>query len=227
MKKYKTKTAAFLAGKGFYLILGLCMVAIGFAAYSAMDSMRMDETEKKGGNNSLISSYNNSSEQELPKAEVQQPVANQSSSVEETVSVDTVVAAEYFTLPFEGNIAKGYSSELLQYSETYGDMRLHTGIDIIPSGSLVVQSCGAGVVASIDEKTVFGTVITVDHGNGVFIRYCGVKNIKVQKDDVLEAGTAIAELGVVTNECAEEAHLHLEVLKDGEAVSPESIFAQN
>jgi murein DD-endopeptidase MepM/ murein hydrolase activator NlpD len=103
-------------------------------------------------------------------------------------------------------------------------MRLHTGIDLVPFESLVVYSCSDGRVASIDIGTVMGDVITVEHANNIFIRYCGVKNIKVSVNDTVTADTPLAEVGTVTGECAEQAHLHLEVLENSEIIDPSTII---
>ena len=227
MKYYKKKTAKFLNGAGFYIVMAVCMIAVGFAAYSAMDAARMN-------NNSGDTSYNENSEENNSQDIVLEPVSpqedilpttEQENTHEQTSEVDTKTEEPYFTPPLKNyEISKEYSKDTLQYSATYNDMRLHTGIDLVPFESLVVYSCSSGTVASIDTGTVMGDVITVEHENNIFIRYCGVKNIKVKVGDTVNADTPIAEVGTVTGECAEQAHLHLEVIENSETIDPLSII---
>ena len=222
MKYYKSKTARFLNSKGFYLAMAICMIAIGFAAYSAMDAIRLEDTTKQP-------SVSESAPDITPNPQAdteQQPqiIQTEESKEELTAEVDGETVAEYFSAPVEGTVSKGFDQITLQYSATYNDFRLHTAADIIPLDSYVVNSCSNGRVASVDTDTILGTVITIDHGNGIYIRYCGLKNVKVKAGDIVDATTVIAEIGTVTNECAEEAHLHIEVIKDGTAVDPTSII---
>lgn len=232
MKYYKSKTARFLNGKGFYFVMAVCMIAIGFAAYSAMDAARLDDkTPTHDFSDSSNEEIQNEITLEPVKPDMTEPVeeptptTDSETSSEQTTAVDNAAVAEYFFSPLEnGSISKAFDGETLQYSATYNDMRLHTGTDIIPDESLLVNSCGNGTVASIDADTIMGTVITIDHGNGIYIRYCGVKNVKVAIGDVLTSDTAIAEVGTVTSECAEEAHLHIEVIKDGNPIDPATLI---
>jgi stage II sporulation protein Q len=106
-------------------------------------------------------------------------------------------------------------------------MRLHTGTDILATDSLLVKSCGSGTVTGIDTDTIMGTVITVDHGNGIYIRYCGIKNVNVNVGDTVTVESSIGEIGTVTSECAEQAHLHLEVIKDGNPIDPAVLIPFN
>jgi hypothetical protein len=45
MKQNKSKIIKFLNGKGFYIVMAVCMTAVGFAAYSAMDAARLTDKE--------------------------------------------------------------------------------------------------------------------------------------------------------------------------------------
>lgn len=227
MKYYKNKTAKFFNGTGFYIVMAVCMIAVGFAAYSAMDAARMNnnsndtsyyeepENTENQDDNVILEPVNPTKEEPLI-TENEQPA---------TEDVGNEAKEPYFVPPLnDAQIYKEYSEDTLQYSQTYNDMRLHTGIDLLSSENLLVLSCSSGTVASIDDGTIMGCVITIDHGNNIFIRYCGVKNVKVEVGSSVEAGTAIAEIGTVNNECADEAHLHLEVLNNGTPVDPTTII---
>ena len=230
MKYYKKKNARF-SGISFYIIMAVCMIAVGFAAYSAMDAARMNNNS----DDTSYSEYSNSqdsNEQSIILEPVnpneEESLSNEATSDTQkgvTVDVENETKEPYFTSPLEDfDILKEFSSDTLQFSATYNDMRLHTGVDLVPFENLLVLSCADGTVTSIDQGTVMGTVITVDHGNNVYIRYCGVKNVKVEVGATVSANTALAEIGTVTSECADQAHLHLEVLQNGNPVDPLSVI---
>lgn len=231
MKYYKSKLARFLNGKGFYIVMAICMIAVGFAAYSAMDAARLTDKPQQEENISSSAKSDQENNVTLKPQKQEQPTQNSSKPTATENSSEPVqnqAVAEYFISPLEnGTVVKGYDSETLQYSATYNDMRLHTGTDIVPNESLIVKSCGNGTVLSIDADTIMGTVVTVDHGNGIYIRYCGLKNINVGVDDLLSAESVIGEIGTITGECAEEAHLHIEALKDGSLIDPAVLIPFN
>ena len=216
MKYYKSKTAKFWSGSGFYLVLALCMVAIGFAAYSAFDAIRLDDSQKE-------------------TTEIRQEIKNEikEETNEETPQItvtptETETEEKYFVSPLKnGAVAKPWSNDTLQYSLTLGDMRIHLGTDIVPTDETAVCSVFSGVVLGVDQSTELGNVVSVDHADGIVVRYCGLKDISVKVGDSITAGQKLGEVGIVTNECADEEHLHIEVLKDGEQINPATILPLN
>ena len=232
MKFYKSRTAKWLTGRGFYVVLACCMIAIGFAAYSAMDAVRLDDKQSESSSmqNSQISEYlpdipsYNVTEQSTT-IKPQSSSASKPEQQEEGTAVDGEVNTASFIMPLVGTVSKDHSEDTLQYSKTYNDMRLHLGVDIMPTDETTVLSAAPGKVAAIDNNTVLGNVVTVDHGDGILFRYCGLKDISVDVGQKLTAGDTLGKLDVVTNECADEIHLHLEATRDGKSVSPLEIIA--
>lgn len=222
MKFYESKTAKFLAGKGFYGVLAVCMAAIAIATYSAIKTGE-NVIQPQDTNQSQTSNNGKVSEITLPSVPSEDTLINQP-SVPDTTEVGNEEQATYFSLPIEGEIIKGYSDSVLQYSSTFKDMRIHTGMDILTESGARVSACAQGVVCGIEENTVYGTVIAIDHGNGNVIRYCGVKNITVALNDSVEAGDVIGEAGTVTNESEDQPHIHIELLKDGEIADIGQLF---
>lgn len=221
MKFYKTKLSTFLLGKGFYLVLAVCMAAMGMAVYSALDAMDPVSPEEN-------SSIQESIPEELDSFPIQEEeeadINEESSTPENTEPVDNEGVATYFVLPLNGEVIKSHDSEHLQYSNTFKDLRLHTGTDIKPENTMEVISAGDGKVLSVEENTVLGNVITIDHGNAVTIRYCGIEDITVAVGDTVDAGYVIGQVGTVTNECSDDQHIHIEVYKDGKQINPEEFF---
>jgi murein DD-endopeptidase MepM/ murein hydrolase activator NlpD len=214
MKFYESKTAKFLAGKGFYGVLAVCMAAVAVATYSAIKTGE-NVAVPQDANQSQTSGNGSVSEITLPSVPSEDTLINQPSSMPDTTEVGNEGEATYFSLPIDGEIIKGYSDSVLQYSSTFNDMRIHTGMDILGQSGARVSACAQGVVCGIEENTVYGTVVAIDHGNGNVIRYCGIKNITVALNDSVEAGDVIGEVGTVANESEDQPHIHIELLKDG------------
>ena len=120
----------------------------------------------------------------------------------------------------KGDIVKQFDPERLQYSETYGDMRLHNGIDILAEDGSPVKSSAAGTVKSIEENALWGKVVTLDHGNGIISRYCGLRDISVNERDEVKLGKVIGTIGEAPCECLDESHLHFEIMNGDIYLSP-------
>ncbi|MEE0945771.1 MAG: M23 family metallopeptidase [Acutalibacteraceae bacterium] len=222
MKFYKSKTAKFLSGKGFYLVLAVCMAAMSIAVYSVIDTVTPTEPKE---NSSIQESVPEKLESfDTNVDEKQEDIGQNSQMPEENEPVANEGVATFFMLPLNGQIIKHYDSEQLQYSETYKDLRLHTGTDIAPLVTNDVISAGDGAVISVEENTVYGNVITVDHGNTVTIKYCGLNDITHKTGDIVSAGDIIGTVGTVICECKDIEHIHIEVYKNGKPVNPEEFF---
>lgn len=126
-----------------------------------------------------------------------------------------------FALPMGTDIIKDYSNGEMVESKTMGDWRVHNGVDFGGSAGNEVAAVSDGKVSKVYSDSFWGTVVEIDHGNGMTVRYCGLK-----EGSCLPEGTEvkkydkIGSLGHIPVEISEEDHLHLEVLIDGEFVDP-------
>ena len=229
MKYYENKKFTKSVGRtGFYTIIICCLLAIGGASWFAVARYNNIKSSDENSSSSLpdksyteeSDSYTDS-EEEIITPEEKTDVNNEVSDVPYEEQGSTPKNEERsFVLPAQGNIIKGYSDTALQKSETYGDMRLHTGIDIQCEKGTEIKSAGAGTVTAVDESSTLGKFVTIDHGDGITGRYCGLDGVTVNTGDSVSAGTVIGTLGSIPCECADKSHLHVEVLKDGKIVSP-------
>lgn len=228
MKYYQTsKFPKFVGSAGFYVILACCLLAIGAASWFAV-SRYNSATEKpessSGSSNSSAqsrvysdqqSAYNSSSAPTTPSAGAANPVSDVPYDSEETKPEP----AQSFTSPIDGTVTKGYSDSALQYSATYGDMRLHTGTDIACEKGSDVRAAGNGTVTAVDESASLGKVVTIDHGDGIVIKYCGFDSVATAVGKKVATGDVIGTSGTVPCECSDQSHMHLEATKDGNPVS--------
>ena len=135
-------------------------------------------------------------------------------------NVSSVPYSKIFAKPVEGKILKSFSDKELIYSKTFGDMRIHTGIDIECEKGTSVSACGDGKVISVDEGSQYGTVVSIDLGNELTAKYASLTDLKIKEGDLVKAGDILGVTGTVPAELGDKDHLHFEVLKNGVAVEP-------
>ena len=147
---------------------------------------------------------------------------------EEAFEVSNKVAPKINSMlpPVDGEIIKPHSETELSYSKTMEDWRLHRGIDISASIGTTVKAAASGEVSECYTDTAYGVTVVIDHGNGLFSKYCNLASDKmVEIGQTVEKGTAIGVVGDTAEfEVADKAHLHFEVIKDGNGVDPEEYF---
>ena len=225
-KKSKSSSA------GFYAIIACCLVILGAVAWFAVSNLTRTKNpnENSSGSQENYSSNDNSSGSSNPNSSdnfvsdiidttPSQPTAKDESKVPYT-SQESAPKAEAFILPVNGEVLKGYSDTALQYSATYGDMRLHTGIDIKCEKNTQIKSSASGTVSDIKDDSAFGKVVTIDHGNGITLSYCGLNSVSVQMGQKVSSGEIIGTIGSIPCESSDGVHLHISALVDGKIVSP-------
>ncbi len=208
----------FINGKGFYVALAACLLAIGGVAVATFgETMFVSEAP--------------SSEVPEPLKPVEQIVTNQPDDRKTTTATTTTttlttgstttatVPAALYILPFGNGVQKAYSDGHPTYSLTMGDWRTHDGVDFAGAIGDKVKALADGRVTALEQSPLWGTVITVDHGMEVFSTYCGVE-AAVKKGDVVKVGSVIGTLAEIPCEAKDAPHLHLEMRIDGNIVDP-------
>jgi murein DD-endopeptidase MepM/ murein hydrolase activator NlpD len=126
-----------------------------------------------------------------------------------------------FDFPLKNSVTKSFSNDELVKNATTGDWRIHKGIDITGASGDRINAVSDGIVTEMVDSALWGTVITVDHGNGYIAKYCGLrKGSTVKSGDELKSGDKIGLLDEIPLESDDGIHLHFELYKDGKAVSP-------
>lgn len=222
-----TSKPKFKGSAAFYIIIACCLLALGGASWFAASSI------SRRNNDSGTPSEISEPPQSSPPESIAEPSGTVSEDVGKAVSDEPYSSAEsteskteskpqkkVFTMPVQGDIIKKYSDKELQFSATYGDMRIHTGLDIACADGTAVSACGDGKVLAVEETAFLGTVVTVDHGEGITTKYAALKDIKVKAGDKVTAGDIIGSVTNIPGECADQSHLHLEAYKDGHITEP-------
>ena len=212
----------------FYIIIVVALIVIAAVAWIGLSNMNdkttdpdtsmIEKPKNDDGNsqeyNSNDSSYN-SSVPENPKDFVSEVLP--STPTDDTVSNEPYEKS--YTMPVNGDILKDFSTDTLQFSQTFGDMRLHSAVDIACKEGTFISALTDGEVLSIEESATLGNVITIDHGDGLIVKYASVKEPKIKAGDKVKSGDLIGEVGTVPSESSEQPHLHLEATKNGKPIS--------
>ena len=241
------KIGSFIAGKGFYLVVLVCVAAIALSGFylvrSVQDNLTGDEDQPVGGTAALPSPSPSITPSVSPNPALTpkpspsmtpkpapSPSASPSPSVKPSPSVSTAPspspvpspAALVFTWPVNGSIISDYSVDALSYDVTMGDWRTHAGIDIGTSNGTAVKATAAGTVSAIYQDDLLGTTVVIEHSGdltSIYSNLAAVPTVKV--GDKVSTGTVIGAVGkTAIAESGLTPHLHFSMYKADEPVNP-------
>lgn len=216
----KKKFSNNLGGKGYYIALGLCAVAIGITGYLY---------------------YRNAGE---PTA---QPLPEDTTPVLSTEDVDVVATDGNDTgnagkdpqqdtppqtslkpvKPVAGDTALPYAMEMLCYNPTTRDWRVHDGVDIAATAGTAVCASAAGRVYAVYDDEKMGMTVVIEHTGGYITEYASLdENVQVAPGDQVSGGQVIGCVGdTALMESAIGDHLHFTVSCNGKVMDPEAFWA--
>ncbi len=103
-------------------------------------------------------------------------------------------------------------------------VRLHRGLDLRGAIGDMVLSIGEGRVEFVGHDPLLGTMIIIDHGDGVQSLYGHLSDVLVVADVRVDRGAAIGLVGNTGRSAA--PHLHLTVKLDGHAIDPLELIGE-
>ena len=240
-KSFGTRLEAFFAGKGFYIVLFLCVAIIGVSAWSLLTV----DTEDAGvGTSVSVAGMEDTRIAEVgtltvpegpltvipaeePEAEPDAPAAEPEQPASETVSIPEEAPAnlpvqDYYIWPVSGEIAGAYSMAALMWNPTMQDWRTHDGIDIAAELGTQVKAAANGRVADVYEDDLCGTTVVLTHQNGLQSIYSNLAAAPaVSIGDAVGVGQVIGAVGdTALGEAGQVCHLHFGMALNGESVDP-------
>src|SRR3569832_1090675 len=99
-----------------------------------------------------------------------------------------------------------------------GRAALHNGLDFAGPFLTPIYSTGPGVVSFTGQRTGYGNVVEIDHGNGFKTRYAHLAAYSVQVGQRVAVGQRIASMGSTGRSTG--PHVHYEVWADGKPRNP-------
>lgn len=238
-KKFKFRAGA------VYAVLALCVAGVGIATwYSTSAKLLPDAQEESKPSETItakidaddvtklpdpvITTGPDTSQDATPESASGQEGATEEGGVAVLASKDSVARAETFSLPMEAGIAKTFSNGEMVQSKTMGDWRVHNGVDFKGTVGDAVKAINNGVVKAVYDDVLWGTVVEIDHGQGMIAKYCGLgKGSTPEVGEKVNINDRVGNLGTIPIENADEPHLHLEIWQDGKAVEPLSAMGKD
>lgn len=120
--------------------------------------------------------------------------------------------------------------ELKRVSSRFGDrtdpitghMRFHHGMDIAANQGTPVYPASSGKVIFSGKKGGYGNMVEILHDDGLVTRYGHNAENTVKEGDIVSPSQPIAYVGSTGRSTG--PHLHFEVLRNGKALDPESLY---
>ncbi|MDH5299287.1 MAG: M23 family metallopeptidase, partial [Desulfobulbaceae bacterium] len=98
------------------------------------------------------------------------------------------------------------------------DEQVHLGIDLASTRHAEVGAANRGRVAFADYLGIYGNMVILDHGQGLFSLYSHLSQINCKVGDILDQGATLGLTG--TSGMAGGDHLHFSILVNGIFVNP-------
>ena len=221
MKKFKK----FMSGKGYYIALILCAVAIGISGYLYY---RNADNREPLQQNVPVADIAPTEEEGLPVAATQ-PVQTPGGSDTVRPSVPVTTKAMETASPLEGETVMTYAVDHLDYNPTTRDWRTHSGVDIAAPEGTPVCAAAEGTVYNVFEDETMGMTVVIRHEGGYTTCYASLAaDVAVKTGDTVTLGQKIGTVGnTALLENAIGEHLHFSVSCDGEPIDPAEFLAMN
>ena len=99
-----------------------------------------------------------------------------------------------------------------------GKQEFHRGVDFAGKYYSNVVAVAGGVVTEAGNRSGYGYLVEIDHGNGYVTRYGHNDKMVVNVGEAVKKGQLIAKMGSTGRSTG--PHVHFEVLKNGNHVDP-------
>jgi len=244
---FSKRAGDFFAGRGFYIVLILCVAVIGASAWAMLNNGTEDEVGlpvagELGEMAQQPPSLPTMGNQTPTPAPTEPPADDETffgrdDEPEETEAPEeppaeapeesptdqpTMEEPLQFVWPVAGQVEVPHSLERLIFDRTMGDWRTHAGIDIAADLGEPVLAIAAGTVERIFHDDLLGTTVVISHGGGLQSLYANLAEVPVVEEGQWVAmGSTIGSVGATA--LAKSGiihHLHLEIFEDGARVDP-------
>lgn len=211
-------------GKGYYIALLLCAVAIGISGYLYYRNTN-DETQLNAPDASVaaVDPTGNGDVQVVAT----QPQASKPGAVlpedNNTMGKQPLKTAS----PVEGQTVAVYAMDCLSYNETTRDWRVHNGVDIAAEAGTTVCAAADGTVYTVYEDETMGMTVVIRHDDGYITRYSSLaEEVSVAPGDTVTLGQAIGCVGqTALLETAIGPHVHFSVSYNDEIIDPANFLS--
>ena len=219
MKKSNGKVITFIKRNALYLILAFCILAIGLSITLALISKNAEmNTGNLNDDKPVVETPIDPPEDDNT---AQNPDDTPVQNPDDTPDVPVSTPVQ-FIMPVANATSIGEYSEQMVFNSTLNRFTAHMAIDFYASEGTEVMAVYDGTIESVENTLLHGTTITVDHGNGLKTVYNSLADgdtVKVGQS--VTQGQVIGQVSVKNRqEYKDGAHLHFQVIEDGEIIDP-------
>ena len=198
----------FVKGKGYYIVLLLCAVAVGVTGYFLLS--RSDPTPSTNESSVLTPSVSTNVKESTrePATDVLATEPDETPSTQESQQTESPRAR-----PVGGDAVCAFAADHLAFNETTRDWRTHEGIDYAATLGQTVVAAADGTVYTIYEDEHYGMTVVLRHPDGYTTHYANLsEEIPVTVGQTVQAGDTVGTVGqTACTETATEPHLHFAV----------------
>ena len=220
-----------ISGKGYYIALILCAVAIGISGYLYHRNTTLAEevSVTEAAEAAVPAGTQQADDVEVlatdPNPSSAEPSASSAATTPgRTPTVPSAPGATTATEPAPGKALKtaapvdgeqigGYSMDCLSYNETTRDWRVHNGVDIAAPEGTQVCAAADGTVYTTYEDDALGSTVVIRHTGGYTTRYSSLSpELSVKPGDKVTLGQTIGLVGnTALLETCLGSHVHFSV----------------
>ena len=215
------KTGGRRYGRGYYIALILCAVAIGISGYVYYQNLNQEE--------SGLQEPEVTAGATAPAGEDVAVVATQPSTQlpeDTTAPTQPSLPAQRKPIktaaPVQGQTVAAYAVDALGYNPTTRDWRTHDGLDIAAEAGTPVCAAADGTVYTVYQDGTMGTTVVITHSDGYTTCYSSLApEVSVEPGDEVLMGQTIGCVGQsALLESAIGDHVHFSVSWNGQSVDP-------
>lgn len=227
-KLSKESVKTFFQKQGLYVLIFLCVVAAGVTAIIAWPRDNPEQIADPNQGAAVIEGPSLSDEIAAQKTPVvtTSPSASPSPTVSPAASGKPQSGSGKVTLtkPIKGQVINKFSGDNHVPFPSLNMWMTHNGVDIKAEKGASVAAALSGTVTSVSTDDSNGGMVVISHANSAVTVYAGLGNITVKKDDKVNAGQKIGDIGEMPKELDLNYHVHFEYKVDGKYLDPEKYF---
>jgi len=220
----KRKFTGNQSGKGYYIALVLCAVAIGISGYLYYNNANDDDTHL-GGQDLSVAGTNDGGD---VQAVATRPGTDGTEGTDATAPSSSVTRKSIQTAaPVQGEVVAVYAMDSLGYNATTRDWRVHNGVDYAAEEGAKVCAAAAGTVYTVYEDETMGMTVVLRHEEGYTTSYSSLaEEVSVKPGDTVTLGQQIGCVGnTALLENAIGCHVHFSVSLNDEPVDPSDFLS--
>ena len=205
-----------VSGKGYYIALVLCAVAIALTGFLYYQNATKKEVSLKQPDAGLVAGVGDE-----VQAVATQPVADATAPYTGDGKKPANIKP-----PLAGQTLAEYSMDALSYNQTTRDWRVHDGLDIGAEAGAKVCAAADGTVYTVYDDETMGMTVVIRHDGGYITKYASLAEaVSVKAGDAVKAGQEIGQVGsTALLENAVGDHLHFSVTCNGELMNPKDFL---